>query len=69
MQFVHSISVVYSFYGGVICTPPPTLPSCPGLGLAQVPFFGSCSKVWHGCWGAHESEILIQISALTGAMS
>src|SRR6218665_852568 len=38
----------YSFYGGVICTPPPTLPSCPGLGPAKVQFFGSCGG-WFFC--------------------
>src|SRR6218665_3470014 len=55
VHFMHKISVVYSFHGGVICIPPPTLYFCPSLGLEQVPFFGL---------GAYEAEISIQISAL-----
>ena len=53
------------FYGGVICTPPPALPSCPGLGPALVPFFGSCGEVF-GCATAHEAKIPIQISTMAG---
>jgi len=49
------------FYGGVICTSPPTLYSCPGLGPPQVdlPLF-SCGGVFRG---AHEADLSIQISA------
>ena len=52
----------YSFYGGVICTPPPTLSSCPGLWLAQVPFLVPAARFR----SVHEAEISIQISALAG---
>jgi len=44
-----SLSVVsYSFYGGIFCTPPLTLSSCPGLGhfgTSTGTIFGSCGEV------------------------
>jgi len=43
--------------------PTTTLPSCPGLGPAQVPYFWF---LWWGFWGVYEAEILIKISALAG---
>ena len=43
----------YSFYGGVICTPPPTL---------HVPFLVPVARFR----GVHEAEISIQISILAG---
>src|SRR6218665_362349 len=49
------------FYVCVICTPPQTLPSCLGLEPAQVPFLVPVVRFW----GVHETEISIQISALS----
>src|SRR6218665_2876084 len=52
----------YSLYSGVICTPPPTLSLCPGLGPIQILFLIPVVSFW----GVQEAEISIHISARAG---